>query len=423
MSLTRQLLSACIGCLTLCTSLVALGTTPFPTAAPEEVGLSAPRLQRLDQFIERLQRDQRLAGAVTLVARRGKLASLEAHGYADLESRRAMRVDDLFHLQSMTKPIATVVALQLMEQGRLDMQDPVAKFVPEFADMTVALARPDAPDGVIRVPAARQITVLDLLTHRAGFAGGLPPRDSPAERLFREAEKTLPANDDFTLEQFVRLLATLPLDAQPGAAFRYGLATTVLGRVIEVVSGQSLDAAFRERVFKPLGMTDTFFAVPEAQRARVAMPYALKPGQGLTRLPLDPMNPRFLSAGGNLFGTATDYLRFCQMLLNGGELDGTRVLSRRSVELMQANHVDTLPMPFLAGHSFGLGIAVRKADGPAGLLGSPGTFGWSGGYNTYFRVDPAKQLVIALFTQLAFSPLELELQHGFHNTAMQAIVD
>ena len=418
MSLARQLLSACTGGLTLCTSLMALAASPFPTATPEEVGLSAPRLQRVDQFIERLQREHKLAGAVTLVARRGKLVSLQALGYADLESRRAMRVDDLFHLQSMTKPIATAVALQLMEQGRLDLQDPVAKFLPEFVDMRVAVARPDAPG---RVPVARQITVLDLLTHRAGFAGGLPPRDSPAERLFREAQKTLPADDDFTLEQYVKHLATSPLDAQPGAAFRYGPATTVLGRVIEVVSGQSLDVAFRERVFKPLGMTDTFFAVPEAQRSHVVIPYVLKHGQGLTRLPLDPMNPRFLSAGGNLFGTATDYLRFCQMLLNGGELDGTRVLSRQSVELMRATHVDALPMPFLAGHSFGLGVAVRKADGPAGLLGSPGTFGWSGGYNTYFRIDPAKQLVIALFTQLAFSPLELELQTGFHNLAMQAI--
>jgi CubicO group peptidase (beta-lactamase class C family) len=413
----------CLTCLSLSASLAALAAQPFPASTPEAVGMSTERLQRVDQFIERLQRENKLAGAVTLIARRGKVVSLKAHGFADLEGRRAMRVDDLFQLQSMTKPIAAVVTLQLMEEGRLQLSDPVAKFLPEFADMLVAVARPDASGSFDLVPVSRPITILDLMTHRAGFTGGLPPRDSPAERLRREAEKTLPPNENYTLEQYVKHLAASPLDVQPGTAFRYGPATTVLGRVIEVVSGQTLDAAFRERVFQPLGMTDTFFSVPEAKRARVALPYALNPHQGLTRLPLDAMNPRFLSAGGNLFGTAMDYLRFCQMLLNNGELHGTRVLSRESVELMTASQVDPIPTRFLPGHYFGLGVAVRKADGQVGLLGSPGTYGWSGGYNTYFRVDPLKQLVILLFTQLEFSPFELELQHGFHNTAMQAVSD
>jgi CubicO group peptidase (beta-lactamase class C family) len=409
-------------CLSLSASLAALAAQPFPASPPEDVGISTVRLQRVDQFIERLERENKLAGAVTLLARRGKLVRLKAHGFADLEGKRAMRVDDLFQLQSMTKPIATVVALQLMEEGRLQLSDPVAKFVPEFAEMKVAVARTDAAGSFDLVPVSRPITILDLMTHRAGFIG-LPPRDSPAEKLRREAVKTLPPNQEFTLEEYVKHLAASPLDAQPGTAFRYGPATTVLGRVIEVVSEQTLEAAFRERVFQPLGMTDTFFAVPETKRGRVALPYALKPHQGLTRIPLDAMNPRFLSAGGNLFGTAMDYLRFCQMLLNEGELDGTRVLSRKSVELMTASQVDTIPLPFLPGQYFGLGIAVRKADGQTGLLGSPGTFGWSGGYNTYFRVDPAEKLIVLLFTQLEFSPFDLELQYGFHNTAMQAISD
>lgn len=406
--------------LSLGASLAALAAQPFPTSMPEEVGMSTVRLQRVDQFIERLQRENKLAGAVTLIARRGKLVWQKAHGFADLEARRAMRVDDLFHLQSMTKPVATVVALQLMEEGRLQLADPVARFLPEFAEMKVALARSDAPGGFDLVAASRPITILDLMTHRAGFTG-VPPRDSPAERLRREAVKTLPANEDYTLEQYVKHLAASPLDTQPGTAFSYGPATDVLGRVIEVVSGQTLDAAFRDRVFQPLGMTETFFAVPEAKRARVAPPYALKPRQGLTRLALDPMNPRLLLAGGNLFGTAMDYLRFCQMLLNGGELDGTRVLSRKSVELMTMPQVDPIPLRFLPGHTFGLGVAVRKADGQAGLLGSPGTFGWSGAYNTYFRIDPVEKLVVLLFTQLEFSPFELELRHGFNNAAMQAV--
>ena len=266
------------------------------------------------------------------------------------------------------------------------------------------------------------MTILDLLTHRAGFVG-LPPRDTPAARLQREAGKSLPPNQDFTLDQLVSHLAALPLEAQPGTAFRYGPSTIVLGRVIEVITGKTLEVALHEQIFRPLGMTDTFFTVPEAKRRRVVSPYALKPGQGLVRIPLDPFAPKFLSAGGNLYGTAADYLRFCQMLLNGGELDGARILSRQSVELMTTPQVDSIPLPFLPGQSFGLGVAIRKSDDPSAWSGSPGTYGWSGGYNTYFRIDPREQLVFALFTQLAFSPFDLELQHGFHDAVVQSLIN
>ncbi len=395
---------------------------PFPTAAPGAVGMTTERLSQVGEFIERMQGDHKLVGAVTLIARRGKLVSLQAHGFADMESKRAMRVDDLFQLQSMTKPIATVAALQLLERGLLQLSDPVSKFLPAFADMSVAVERPDAPGGFGLVPATRPITILDLMTHRAGFVG-LPPRDSPATRLRREAVKSLPGSQDFTLDRYVTHLAASPLDMQPGTAFRYGPATIVLGRVIEVVTGKPLDVVLREQIFAPLGMTDTFFTVPEAKRSRVVPPYELRPGQGLVRTPLDAMAPRFLSAGGNLYGTATDYLRFCQMLLNGGELGGVRILSRMSVELMTTSQVESIPLPFLPGQSFGLGVAIRKADDPTAWRGSPGTFGWSGGYNTYFRIDPHKQLIFALFTQLAFSPFDLELQHGFHDAAVLTTVD
>ena len=391
---------------------------PFPTSAPEEVGLSSERLAGIDAFITRMQSEHKVAGAVTLVARRGKLVSLKAHGLADLEAHRPMRVDDLFQLQSMTKPIATVAALQLMERGLLRLSDPVEKFLPEFANLQVAVAREGAPGGFDRVPATRPMTIADLMTHRAGFVG-LPPRDTPAARLQREALAALPANRNFTLEQFVSRLAKVPLDAQPGAGFRYGPATVVLGRIIEVVTGQPLDVALQTQIFGPLGMNDTSFRLPEDKRARVVPAYALKPGDGLVRLPPDNLAPLFLSAGGNLFGTATDYLRFCQMLLNGGELDGVRILSRQSVELMRSAQVDSIPLPFLPGQSFGLGVAVRKDD-PGAWLGSPGTYGWSGGYNTYFRIDPSEQVVFALFVQLDFSPIQLELQHGFHDAAVQA---
>ncbi len=402
--------------------LTACSTTTlapaFPTATPEAVGLTTERLAGIDAFIARMQREGKVAGAVTLVARRGRLVSLKAHGLADLEARRPVHVDDLFQLQSMTKPIATVAALQLVERGLLRLSDPVEQFLPEFAHLQVAVAREGAPGGFDRVPAARPITIADLMTHRAGFAG-LPPRDTPGARLQRAALASLPANGDYTLAQFVARLAQVPLDTQPGAGFRYGPATVVLGRVIEVVTGQPLDVALHAQIFGPLGMHDTFFLVPQDQRTRLVPAYALQPGQGLVRLPADDPAPRFLSAGGNLFGTATDYLRFCQMLLNDGELDGVRILSRESVALMRSAQVDSVPLPFLPGQAFGLGVAVRKADAAA-WPGSPGTYGWSGGYNTYFRIDPAEQVVFALFVQLRFSPLDLELQRGFHDAAVRA---
>lgn len=391
----------------------------LPLAAPDAVSVSSAGLAEIDAVIERLQRAGRVAGAVTVVARRGQLVSLKAHGDADLERRRAMRVDDLFQLQSMTKPVATVAALQLVERGLLRLSDPVATFLTEFAQMRIAVARADAPGDHVLVPAARPITVLDLLTHRAGFVG-LAPSDSPAARLQREAYAARPAEHAETLQQAVAFLASLPLEAQPGSTFRYGPATIVLGRVIEVVTGRTLQVALREQIFVPLGMHDTDFVVPPHKQSRIVPPYAYRSGRGLVRLPPDPPAPRLFSAGGNLWSTAGDYLRFCQMLLNGGELDGTRILERASVELMTTPQVDTLPMAFLPGQAFGLGVAIRKADAPDTVPGSPGTYGWSGAYNTWFRIDPREQAIYALFVQLAFSPADTELQRAFQAAAAGA---
>ncbi len=399
-----------------------LASPPLPAAQPEEVGISTERLNRIDGFLVRLQAEGKLTGAVTVVARRGRLVSLAAHGFADLEAKRPMRTDDIFQIQSMTKPIATVAALMLLEEGRFLLSDPVEKFLPEFHDMKVAVARAEAPEGYVLVPAERRVTIHDLLTHRAGFSG-LPPGNSPVVALRRKAVQSLPPNENFTLEEYIKNLAASPLESQPGTTFKYGPATDVLGRLIEVVSGRPLDDFLRDRIFEPLGMVDTSFSVPVEKRARVAPAYQRSPTKGLVKLPPDSLAPRFISAGGNLFSTASDYLRFCQMLLNGGELDGRRLLSRKSVELMTARHVDVIPLPFLPGQYFGLGVAVQKADGDSGLLSSPGTFGWSGGYNTYFRIDPKEKLILIFLTQQAFSPTNLELQYGFQNTVMQAIAD
>ena len=394
----------------------------MPTARPEAVGMSSERLLRVDAWVARMQLEGKLAGAVTAVARRGQIVSLKAHGLADIETQRAMRPDDIFQIQSMSKPIAVVAVLMLLEEGRFLLSDPVAKFLPEFRDMKVAVAKADAPDGFVLVLAQRGITIHDLLTHRAGLAG-VPTSNTPAEVQQRVALQALRANGDFTLEQLVRTLAATPLDSQPGSIFKYGPSADVLGRLVEVVSGRSIAEFLFERVFQPLGMKDTSFVVPADKHTRVVSAYARSTDTGLVKLPPYPLAPRFQSTGGNLFSTAADYLRFCQMLLNGGELDGRRLLSRKSVELMTARHIEAFPLSFRAGQHVGLGVAVRAVGGDSGLLGSPGAYGWNGGYNTYFCIDPQEKLILIFMPQQQFLPPDLELQSGFHNTVMQAIVD
>jgi CubicO group peptidase (beta-lactamase class C family) len=231
--------------------------------------------------------------------------------------------------------------------------------------------------------------------------------------------KALP--EDAVLADHVRALASVPHNYQPGAAWEYGPSYDVLGRVIEVVSGQALDAYLRQRIFEPLRMADTGFTVPPEKLSRLAAIYEGS-AAGLRPARPQPTATRLFSAGGGLFSTAPDYLRFCQMLLNGGELDGHRLLSRKSVELMTARHSDPIPLSFLRGQYYGLGVAVQKDDGDGGVLGSPGTYGWSGAFNTYFRIDPKEQLILILLVQR--SPANnLQLQYGFQDVVMQAIAD
>jgi len=416
----KNLHAALVAVLAMLTGLPA--AAQMPTARPEAVGMSSERLLRVDAWVARMQAEGKLAGAVTAVARRGQIVSLKAHGLADIETQRAMRFDDIFQIQSMSKPIAVVAVLMLLEEGRFLLSDPVAKFLPEFRGMLVAVAKADAPDGFVLVPAQRGITIHDLLTHRAGFTG-LPSSNTPAEALRRKAMQALPANFDFSLEQYVQNLAASPLESQPGSVFKYGPSADVLGRLVEVVSGRSIAAFLSERIFQPLAMADTSFMVPADKHARVVSAYARSADKGLVKLQPYSLAPRFQSTSGNLFSTAADYLRFCQMLLNGGELDGRRLLSRKSVELMTARHLEAFPMAFMAGQHVGLGVAVRTASGESGLIGSAGAYGWSGGYNTYFRIDPQEKLILIFMPQQQFVPPDLELQSGFHNTAMQALND
>ena len=342
------------------------------------------------------------------------------------------------------KPPLTPIHWMLLEEGRFLLSDRVARFPPEFADMKMAVAQVDAPGGFVLVPTRRAITLHDLLTHRAGFAG-LPASHSPADLLMRRARQQLPADSDYTLAASVQNLPGTPLGSQPGSAFKYGPVGEVIGWLVEVVADQPLAGFLHQRIVQPLGRVDTGFSVPPTQRGRVVTAYARSADQSLVALPPYPLAPRLHSTSGNLFSTPTDYLRFCQLLLDGGAVvappagggsggcsgggsggrrtTGPRLLSRKSVELMTARHVDALPQGFMAGQQFGLGVAVRAAGGESGLLGSPGAYGWSGGYNTYFRIDPQEQLILMLFAQQAFRPPDMELQYGFHNTVMQAISD
>lgn len=268
------------------------------------------------------------------------------------------------------------------------------------------------------MPATRSIAIHDLLTHQAGFPGA--PGNSLTASRRREVLGSL--SPDVTLAEYVARFATLPPDTQPGAEWRYGSATLVLGRVIEVISGKTLDVFLRERIFGPRGMSDTAFELPPEKVARLAAIYSRGTDERLTRNASPATSARLYSANGGLFSTAPDYLRFCQMLLNGGELEGRRLLGRKSIELMATEHVPRIPLPFLRGQAFGLGVAVQKEGGDAGLLGSPGTYGWSGAYNTYFRIDPKEQLVFVLMVQQRPAN-NLETQYGFQNVVMQALAD
>jgi CubicO group peptidase (beta-lactamase class C family) len=389
---------------------------PLPPATPEAVGFSSERLQRVDAFIDRLQAEGQISGAVTVIARHGKLVRLKAQGYSDLEDRTEMRPDEIFAFASMTKPIATIGVMMLVEEGRLLLSDPLEKYLPEFRNPKVAVAQAGAPGGFVLVPAQRSITIHDLLIHRSG----LPTGAGAGAAVLRAAMRALP--EDAVLADRVKALAAAPLNFQPGSAWEYGPSTDVLGRVVEVISGQSLDVYLQERVLGPLGMVDTGFTVPPEKRSRLAVIYERSPDGKLVRARQQRPESRMFSAGGGIFSTAADYVRFCQMLLNGGELDGRRLVSRKTIELMTARHSDPIPLSFLAGQYFGLGFAVQKADGDSGLLSSPGTFGWSGAYNSYFRIDPKEQVILILLVQR--SPANnLELQYGFHNVVMQGIAD
>ena len=382
-------------------ALLAQGLT---AAVPESVGMSSERLERLTAALQAYVDEGRLAGAVAIVARRGKIAYLEGVGYRDKESGAPMTTDAIFRIASQTKALASVGVMLLQEEGRLLITDPVGKYLPEFMETTVA--EPDGSGGYNVVPAKRPITIRDLLTHTAGISYG----SGPAADKWEAAGITgwYFADREETVGDVMARLAELPLDGHPGEAWIYGFNTDILGAMIEKLSGQTLGEFLGERLFGPLGMDDTHFFLPAGKVGRLATVYSAADGGGIERAP-DPGHmvgqgayvdgPRkSFSAGAGLLSTATDYTRFLQMMLNGGELDGVRVLSRKSVESMTVGH--TGDIPFRPGQSFGLGFSVVEDPAALGLPASVGEYAWGGAYHSTYWVDPAEELVVAYMTQL-----------------------
>jgi CubicO group peptidase (beta-lactamase class C family) len=367
---------------------------------PEQVGLSSERLARVTARIEADVARGAIPGVVLAIARAGRIGYAEAIGYRDRDAGAAMQLDSIFRIASMTKPLTSLAAMMLGEEGRLDLAAPVAEYIPTFKELTV---------GVERKKATRTMTVQDLLRHTSGLTYALFG-DSPVQMLWRDAD--LQAEDQSN-EELAQKLANLPLMSEPGTTWEYSMSTDVLGRVVEVVAGKSLAAVFAEGITAPLGMVDTAFSATGDKAGRVAEPKVDKatgkkpPVRNLTR------DNRWHSGGGGLASTAADYLRFCQMLLNGGELDGVRLVAPKTVAHMASDHLPPdvqygetarsrfgalAPVPEM-GYGFGLGFAVRKAQGMSPVPGSVGEFFWGGATGTYFWIDPQEQMIVVLMLQ------------------------
>jgi CubicO group peptidase (beta-lactamase class C family) len=405
----------------------ALRAETPPAATPESVGLSAERLQRLRAVMQQYVDEGRVAGLVTYVARNGRVAHHEAFGKADVEAGVPMKKDTIFRIASQTKAFTSVAVMMLVEEGKVGLADPVSRYIPAFAKTIVALPPPAgavAGSPVSVVPAKRAITIRDLLTHTAGISYG----NGPAAELWKKAgiEGWYFADRSEPVSAVVERMAALPMDAQPGEKYVYGYNTDILGVVVEKVSGMTLAEFFQKRITGPLGLVDTQFYLPPAQKDRLAAVYAAKDGK--IERATDPKTgqghyvegPRVAYAGGaGLLSTARDYGRFLQMLLNGGEIDGVRLLSPKTVELMTVNHVGSLYND--GNFGFGLGFEIVEDLGRAGRYGSVGEFRWGGAYHTYYWADPREKLVGVVMTQLLPAG-DSDLHAKFRALVYQAIV-
>lgn len=398
----------------LCLSLY-IGTTgaawaeEIPTTTPEKVGLSSAKLEKVKSVAQTMIDKKETAGTLILVARHGKVALVEAQGMMDIEAGKPMQADTIFRIYSMTKPITTVAAMMLVEEGRLQLDDPVSKFLPEFKGLRVHDGKGDT------VPAQREITIRDLMRHTSGLTYGFDEKTS-VDKLYRENKVMAPGD---SLTDLIAKLGKLPLLYQPGTRFNYSVSTDVLGRVVEVVSRQALDEFFQERVFKPLDMKDTGFSVPKDKLARFSACYG--PGDnGALKVSDEPAKsrylkqPAFLSGGGGLVSTGRDYLRFCQMIAGGGELQGTRLLKKETVAQMTSNQLSDEAMKhgvFSTQVGFGFGYSVA----------ANGEYGWGGAASTHFWISPKQDVIVIALQQ--FMPFHNRLETALKPVIAGAVVD
>lgn len=397
-------------------------------AAPADAEVSAERLQRIDEAINQAMAAGEIPGAVVLVARHGKIVYHRAFGSADVAAKEAMSTDSIFRLASMTKAVTSVAVMMLYEQGKFRLTDPVSDYLPEFAEMRVISKMAD--DGTIAetVPATTPIKIIDLLTHTSGLSYAFIPGNLQKSYVEAKIVEGLTTRKLVLAEQ-MKVLAKQPLLFEPGTSWQYGLNTDVLGYLVEVVSGQPLDEYFEQHILGPLKMDDTYFYLPDDKRDRLVTLYADVEGQGLvpskgneSEIKLDdPDYPikgarTYFSGGAGLSGTALDYARFTQMLLNDGELDGVRILSRKSVELMRTARFD---YDGDAVPDIGLGFGVVGDLGKYGELGSPGSYSWGGAFNTTFWIDPQEDLTAVFMSQVR--PVKSDISEKFRTLVYQAL--
>jgi CubicO group peptidase (beta-lactamase class C family) len=380
--------------------VAASAADPLPRAKPESVGMSSVRLARIGEVLKADVDKGRLPGAVVAVARNGKLVYYEAIGWRDKEANAPMPKDAIFSIASMTKPMSSVALMQLFEEGKVLVSDPVGKHLPMLANMRVA---PDHEKPGETVPAVRQMTVQDILRHTSGLLYG--GRGTSALHKMYPPSSGL-SGTNMTSEEFLAKLGGVPLAYQPGTVWDYSLATDVVGLTVEAARGRKLGEVLGERIWKPLGMVDTSFTIPAEKHNRYARWFAIDPGTGKPDYVLNLTQPlKFECGGGCGASTAGDYVRFAQMLLDKGSLGGAHILSKKTVEYMTSDHIGpevnnriTATVPYLNGYGFGLGFAVRRQDGMGGAVGSAGEFTWSGAYGTYFWVDPKEHLVVVVMS-------------------------
>ncbi|HVS64479.1 MAG TPA: serine hydrolase domain-containing protein [Thermoanaerobaculia bacterium] len=411
----------------------------LPTAKPEEVGMSAERLERLTEHMEERIAEGVAPGALAMIARRGKVVYSHEWGLADREQGVPMAPDTIFRIYSMTKPITSVAVMMLYEEGHFALGDPLERYLPEFADMKVMekVETSEAGEAEWRTrDAERPITIRDLLRHTAGLTYGVFG-NTPVDQEYRKAGLLL---DDRSLADFSTAIGDQPLLYEPGTTWHYSVAIDILGRLVEVISGTPFDEFVEQRITKPLGMVDTAFWVPDSKRDRFAQLYSpagTSAGADAWLRPSDSnelvvaaastsrnflRRPPMPSGGGGMVSTASDYMRFCLMMLNGGELDGVRLLSPKTVELMTTSHLGDIPMGLgRGGYGFGLGFAVATDLGEIGELTSEGEYNWGGAAGTAFWIDPQEELIGIYMVQII--PHRTSLGGDFKRLTYQAIVE